>query len=198
MLMFTLLNIFANIQRSTAIDYLQTHFQNQNVAVAYIYFDYKDRENQTAIRVVSALLKQVVSQLETTPQQIQQLYEESIRRAWLPDLTTLVEHLISCVCLFQSVYVVLDALDECEDDQQKDILTLLDELLVRPSVQLMLTSRSHLQRLKQLSVPSLRIDITADERDVRTYLHSRLEHERLSPDLRNEIVEVISQGAEGM
>jgi ankyrin repeat protein len=186
MLMFSCFYYLLLTSRSTAIDYLETYFQRQNVAITYIYFDYKDRENQTATRVVCALLKQVVSQLETIPPLVEKLFEESIRRASFPDLPTLWGHLISCLCLFESVYVVLDALDECEENQQRDILNLVDELLTQPSIQIMVTSRPHLQKIKQLTRPSLCIDITADKHDIRAYVYSRCEMRFWKPSVKGQ------------
>ena len=187
--------------RSIAIEYLCSFSQQQNIAVSYIYFDYNDRQHQTPLRILRSILKQVVSQLDTVPLHIVKLYEHSASRTSNPDLLTLLGQFTTCVNRFDIVYLLFDGFDECENNQQKDILTLIHEFLGHISVKVMLTSRSQLPRLPRL--PRLaefaHLTIKAEDTDIRTFLSSRLEAEPyLSQEFKNDIVEVISQKAEGM
>ena len=149
--------------------------------------------------VVRGMLKQALGQLEVIPLPVQRVYEESLAKATFPDPATLIGQLMACSGQFETVYIVLDALDECDEDQRIDILSLIDELLGNPSIRIMVTSRHHLQRVQPIRCPPLYMDINADDGDIRTYLWFHLERQEiLSPGLKKEIVEVISQGAEGM
>jgi hypothetical protein len=102
----------------------------------------------------------------------------------------------SCCADFDCIYVVFDALDECEDTQQEHILALVSELLRISSIRIMLTSRTQVQ-----TVPASTnvIDIKAEDADIRISRSSRLQGVRhLTQDLKHEVVEVIARGAEGM
>jgi hypothetical protein len=181
------------------IDYLRLHFQHQNVAVLYIYFDYQDRQNQKSIRILQTLLKQVVSQLDIIPSELVALYEECIRRNTSPDILTLLEQFLACCQEFDSTYVLLDGFDECDDSQQEQILSLIHKFLRQCSLRIMLTSRPYLHRLQTLFESSLLMEFKAEEEDIRKYLSTRLEKIRyLSQDLKSEIIDVITRGAEGM
>ena len=167
----------------------------------YVYFDYNDCLSQTELGVISNLLKQTISQLDLVPDSIKQLYEVSTKTNTNPERSVLLRQLLSCAERFDTVYVILDALDECDDSQQDDVLNLINILLSQSQFKIMLSSRPHLQRLQTLPESSDRIIISGEDidADVRTYLISRLKRERFLQDrLRNKIVEVISEQAEGM
>jgi hypothetical protein len=104
-----------------------------------------------------------------------------------------------CADRFDTVYVLFDAFDEVDKAQQDDILALIRRFIVHPSLRVMLTGRSYLPRLSKLLKPALLMTVNAEDGDIRTYLSSRLEREPyLSQESKNHILEVISDGAEGM
>ena len=124
------------------------------------------------------------------------MHEDCTNRATPPDFLAMLNEFRSCCSDFECIYVLFDALDECEDTQQERILALVDELLSISSIRIMLTSRTHVQ-----TVPASAnvIDIKAEDSDIRIYLSSRLQGVRhLTQDLKEEVVEVIARGAEGM
>lgn len=103
-----------------------------------------------------------------------------------------------CANLFDTVYVLFDAYDECDDTQRKHILALIREFLGQSSLKIMLTSRSQILRLP-MSPDFTQVMIKAEDADIRTFLSSRLEDELyFSPEFKKDIVEAISQRAGGM
>ena len=167
-------------------------------AVLFVYFDYQDRFNQTAIQVLRILLRQIIAQLDAIPSSIIDLYEECTSRDTPLDLSNVLEQFTSCCRHFDSVYVLFDAFDECDDNQQEQIRSLIEELLLQPSLRVMLTSRPYLRALQKLSETALVIPISAQEPDVREFLVSRLDGALLPQAFKNEIVDTVAQGAEGM
>lgn len=179
------------------MDHLKECFPKETVAVLYIYFDYQ--ESHTAVQVVRILLKQLVAQLDVVPFGFVKFYEECINGNATPHLASFLGHLVSYCAQFESVYILFDGLDECEDIQQDQILSVVQELLRQPSIMVFLTSRPHLQRLRNLPVYGVIMEIMAKEDDLRTYLCCRLETVRLvSKDLKHAIIDSITRGAEGM
>jgi len=151
--------------------------------------------------VLTSLLKQVISQLDVVPSAVEKIYEVSIATNTKPDRSTLLQQLILCAEKFRTVYVLLDALDECEIQQQERILAIIDDLLRQSAFKIMITSRPHLRWFHSLPESSIRLEIDAKDvdRDVHTYLSSRVNRERfLVPTLKSKIVETISQQSEGM
>lgn len=127
------------------------------------------------------------------------LFEDCITRDVEPDIHALFQELKSCCAKFDSVYVLLDAFDECDTSQQGSILSLVRELVFHPSVKAMITTRPYLQGVHALSEMALVVDIKARDTDVRAFLVSRLQSvQYLSESLKSEAIEVISGGAEGM
>lgn len=182
---------------SSAIDYLLQTYQNS--ATLYVYFDYKEGQRHTAIRVLRSLFKQLVAQLEALPHAVIKLYDDCLKRAVGPDLGTLLRHFISLFAEFDSVFILFDAFDECEDPHGH-ILRLLQDFITQPAVRVLVSGRLQvIQRLQDFSASYCIFNIYADCDDIQTYLTSALKNQRyITPDLKNEIVEVISQRAEGM
>jgi len=166
--------------------------------VLYIYFNEVDRQSQTASTILRKLLKQVVEQFDTVPAQISQMYESSVTTGSTPDRNTLSQNLKTCLNRFETVYILFDAIDECGDRQPK-IISLIQDLLTLSSVKIFLTSRdSEPQRLPSPPVLA-HLTVKARDPDIRIFLSATLETDTgLSQELKNEIIEVISQKAEGM
>ncbi len=111
----------------------------------------------------------------------------------------LLEQFISCSEEFEYVFLLLDAFDECDNDQQEAMLSLIHQFKSQSSIRIMLASQPHLQKLGTLSECAITINLSASDSDVRTYLSFRLERERfLSQGLKSKIVEKVGQGVKGM
>ena len=181
------------------IDELCGVFKDQNIAVAFVYLDYQDRQHQTHIRVLRCLLKQLVTQRQKLPSFLGDLYDESMRGMTNLDALTLLAQFYSCAKEYDSVYLFFDAFDECGADQHESMLSTMSELLRQPSVKIIIATRHLLHRLQTISENALTIQIEARDDDLQQYLWSRLEKPTYpSRGLKKEIVDVITQGAEGM
>jgi hypothetical protein len=180
------------------VDYLQDQCRANRSAVLFVYFDYQDRFNQNAIQVLRMLLKQIIAQSDLIPSSIVDLYEECTSRDRPLDLSDILEQFTSCCRHFDSVYVLFDAFDECDDSQQEQIRSLIEELLLLRSLRVMLTSRPYLRALQNLSETAIVIPISAQDPDVREFLVSRLDGAILPQALKSELVDTVAQGAEGM
>ena len=186
------------ISRSIAVEHLCKLSRDHNVAVLYIYLSDIDLQRQTPSPILRSLLKQVVGQLDTVPADVSQMYQLSVATASNPDPLTLTENLKTCLTRFETVYLLFDAIDEC-GDRQATVINLVQELLHLPSVKILLTSRDpEPQRLPGPPV-LVRLTVKARDHDIRTFLTVKLDTDtNLSHDLKTEIIEVISEKADGM
>ena len=91
-----------------------------------------------------SLLKQLVYQMESIPDSIVRAYDRVVEkgRSGEPDRAGLVGLLADCFVKFSTVFVVLDAFDECADLERLKIATLLQQL-PQPQLRLFMTGRQH-------------------------------------------------------
>jgi hypothetical protein len=169
--------------RSIAIDYLKNKFRDENVKVVYVYFDYKAERTQTRIDIVRILLKQLLSQFDTVPPELESLYtlyDESICTSTNPDITTLTRFLTLCSQI-STIYAIFDAIDECSDVHQMEVLELFAHLQ-QSGYRLLISSRPHLhESLNQLS-DRQSLEVCANESDLRNYIIARLIKEGIVSD----------------
>ncbi len=127
--------------RSVVIDYLEHTFQQDDVGIAFLYFNSNDEANQTDGNCISSLVQQLVRRLAYIPDQVKALYSEYISQTTRPSLVEY-SQLLEVVCrLFSKVYIVVDGLDECHKESliPKGLLIEIQEL--SPSIRLLFTSR---------------------------------------------------------
>jgi hypothetical protein len=123
-----------------------------------------------------------------------------------PNETFFLSVLVECVERFSSVFLVIDAFDECAEDQTPIILKWL-QLLLESRLRIVLTSRPHirdspdfceddeLQRWLRESNP---LKILASQSDIKSYLQNKLKTvKRCGEQLKSKIVTSISSKAQG-
>lgn len=186
------------------VDHLQALFKDQNVAVACIYFNYKERIDQTACNVIASLSKQLIQAQSEASANVKSLYAKHIRQNTRPELGNLVQAFQSEIRSCAKVFIVVDALDECPEDNgvRQHILTELRSMAV--TVKLMFTSR-YLTAIERELQGAIRLDIQADEDDIRLYVkgrisreHRLMRHIQADSGLRDDIENTIVDKARGM
>jgi hypothetical protein len=130
--------------RSIVVDYLQTNFKNQNVAIACIYCNYKEQTTQTISELIASLLKQLNQDRRST-MSVKRIktfkfagrhHDDHKTR---PKLVDLVETLKSEIAMHSKVFIMVNALDECLESKQENLIQTLQALAC--TVNLMVTSR---------------------------------------------------------
>ncbi|KAI9726230.1 MAG: hypothetical protein M1834_009085 [Cirrosporium novae-zelandiae] len=180
------------------------------VAFAYFYFDFSDSEKQNAVNFVSSLVSQLCSQAFEMPELLEQLYERcnGSRRPDIVDLKEVLNEFATLTSL-DDIYIVVDALDECpKGESREELLELIEDLNAwSPSkIHLLVTSRpeldikSKLISLSRCKIISIQGSQTVS--DIKLYIDNRLAHEqklkRLPNDIKVEVKEVLTAGANGM
>lgn len=135
---------------------------------------------------------------------IRNLYDAHVNKKTSPTPTELLGALKSEIGAFSKVFIIVDALDECSEDNNRRA-NLLDALLSLPkNVKLLVTSRP-LPTIEIDLEGIARLDIRADDKDVRMYVKGRIPREKRlarhigkDPDLGETLVETIVNSAKGM
>jgi hypothetical protein len=170
--------LYLRINSSTIVKGLQDLCSNdENKVMVYHYFTYTDRRSQ----LYDTLLKSLVLQLSKRSKMSQELviaaYLEADNGARPPDRDELVETLYGLLVLFGSVYIVLDALDECSE--RGDVFDFLEDLRGRklPGVRVLLSSKTMEEieeALDPLFVDKVHIQSSFVDNDIRKHVAFQL------------------------
>ncbi|EEU36945.1 uncharacterized protein NECHADRAFT_20595, partial [Fusarium vanettenii 77-13-4] len=171
--------------------------------LAYIYCDFRRRNEQTVEHFASSLLKQLAEKQSTLPDAVRQLYERHKTSRTEPSLRELVESLRSVTQLFDHVFVVVDALDECQESNHclPRFLSELFDLQKQLGVNLFATARP-LGHINSSFEKAISIEIRAHSEDVRKYVSGRLGELPMivqrNSKLQEAIMDNISRVVDGM
>lgn len=197
--------------RSIVVDHLLPFTNNLNhdkIGVLAVYFQYDSRNLQTSDNIARSLCRQILYQLEIIPASLEAAYKRSKEGniSAPPDPNFFLSLLAECVGQFSSVFLMLDAFDECSDSQIPTILKLLQKLL-ECQLRVFVTGRPHI-----LDSPHIRedddsqqwlqerstLDIIASPRDIEIYLKGKLERtKRIDETIKSKILSTVSTKADG-
>ena len=173
----------------------------ENVAIIYIFFDFNSQETQTPRNVAASYLKQILSHLHVLPPEIQKLYDDCHRNPipQKPALDILVSAFVSAASQFVSVYLLIDAFDECDSLCQDEMISLVIELSSIQNLHLLVTSRPSVGRLRAIVAPESTINISAESKDIDLYLSAKLRKEQfLTTKVKDEIAKNLATRVKGM
>lgn len=136
-------------------------------------------------------------------EEIHGLYDRHLNRETRPTFTELSESLQGESRKFSTVFVVLDALDECPELQQTraKVLSVMCKL---KTVQLIVTGRPHITDMTHTFEQAVRLDIHASNSDIEKYINGQIEMEKNlkkfkeGDELRKTIKDTIVNKVDGM
>jgi len=186
------------------IDYLRRTLCEEDVGIAFIYCDYKGKEDQTVANLIASLLQQLIQRHLVVPSKVRTLYEQHVSKRTRPTLAECSELLLSELTSYPRAFIIVDALDECNETNGTRS-SLIAELQRLPSTTNLLITSRHVPNIESELNQPRRLEIRASDMDVRTYLEDRIEREsRLKrlvqedPSLRNTIIDTIVEKVQGM
>src|SRR5689334_9598922 len=123
-----------------AIDHLLKIARSSSVGVAYVYRNYKAREEQDATSLLAAILKQLVQARPSLVEPVERLHQQHDKKGTKPSLDEIFGTLRSVLANYSTVHVVIDALDECRDSRtRRQFLAELRDLQAGTDLRLMVT-----------------------------------------------------------
>jgi hypothetical protein len=184
------------------IDQLRCAFTDQNVAIAFFYFDYLDQDHQSPENVVASILKQLVSYKSMLPRPVAELHERLEKQRGHPKLQDLVTTLLLTCQEFREVFIIIDALDECDAKRHRQPFLKVLKDLKNASVKVFVTSRPYPDDIKRHLDASPEIIIEASDSDIRKYLAHKIDQDGrpdlIDESLKDKIVTDVVNGAQGM
>jgi hypothetical protein len=146
------------------------------------------------------LLKQLVQSRPDIAAPVTQIYDHHSKRKSRPSLDEILWVLQSVCSNYTTVYIVVDALDECadRDGARGRLIDKLRELQARIDVRLLFTSR-FIPEITQKFQLNLILEVRAREEDVRRFLAGQMPRlpnciqrdEKLKQAVQNKIVEAV-------
>ncbi|KAK2795967.1 hypothetical protein FQN50_009649 [Emmonsiellopsis sp. PD_5] len=192
------------ILTSVMIEHLQTRFlASTNIGIAYIYCNFRRKSDQKAEDLLASLLKQLAQGLPSVPDSLKTLYTKHTKAQTRPSFREISETLQSLVMAHSRVYVLVDALDECQmsDGHRTTFLAELFSCYSKCEMNIFATSRFVPEIVQQFK-SGLSIEIRASNDDVLAYLEGRMGQlpsfvQRNQP-LQEEIKKCITEAVDGM
>ena len=154
-----------------AIDHLQKFVQNSSHGVAYVYCNYKDKEQDIA-SILTAVMKQLIQGRSSAIGSAERLYQQHAGRG-RPSLDEIHNALLDVLGHYPSVYIVVDALDECPYATRCLFLAELRALQAVQDIRIMATSRFNLD-IQDTFKDALKLEVRASNEDVKRFVASQI------------------------
>ncbi|KPM39643.1 hypothetical protein AK830_g6898 [Neonectria ditissima] len=159
------------ILTSIVVEHLKTRFQDdKSGGIAYVYCDFQRQDEQTPRELLASILKQLIQSLPGFPQSMKSLCEK-YKGVGHPSLEEISMVLQSTAKFFSRVFVLIDALDECQESDGNRIRFLAEvfKLQTNSTVNIFATSRLRdlypasrkLQHAVAIEVGTARFDLCA-------------------------------------
>ncbi|KAL8841013.1 MAG: hypothetical protein Q9176_003585 [Flavoplaca citrina] len=189
---------------SVIVDFLgKVQTKATSTGVAVIYCEFKERQMQTPENVLAGACVQLAQQSSgPLPKALVDIYESHSKLRTRPNCAEVLKILDEVVHDFNTVYLVIDALDE-SSEQNRNIL-LKQTKALSGKIRLLVTTR-HVDDIVNRFRNCPRIDIRATDADLTKYISSRVSTEnrlkrilRDHPPLGNQLCKRITAKADGM
>lgn len=187
---------------SIVIDHLCNTFQNEaDIGIAYLYCNYRRKEEQNPNQLLLSLVKQLVQELPSVPDGLKSLYERHKDKRTRPSFDEISAVLHSVIVVdYSRVFIIIDALDECHgsDGHRQKVLSEVFSLQAKTATSLLATSRFIPEITKKFE-GSIFLEIRASDEDVRRYLDGKIPQLRpfvsrnlaLQEEIKTEIIKAV-------
>ncbi|KAJ6527979.1 ankyrin repeat-containing domain protein [Mycena vulgaris] len=153
--------------------------RGKSCAIAFFYFDINFKEGQPVEAAVRRLVLQLSDQAPDPYGALDKWFKSSGGQI-VPDYNALVEILEQLLRGLGHTYIVLDALDECEEGQHKLLIDLISKLRqwTETPLHLLITSQprdSFIRAFEKLEkVPCIYLKAEVTQEDIRSFVDSRI------------------------
>ena len=195
------------ILSSTIIEDVMRECENDpKKSVAYFFFSFNDTQKQSPDLMFRSIICQLIRHMEIPPR-LDALYSSCQRSQRRPTAAELTEVIKTVVQHYSDTYIIIDALDEC--NQPTELIEVIEILELLQNTHLLLTSRK--ERYLEKALESLVEDhnticLRCDkvDEDIQKYVRYQiscnkdLKKWREIPTMKDEIENTLKRGAHGM
>ena len=172
--------------------------------MAYFYFDINDKAKQTSESLLSSLVLSFTAKSKNYLL-IDQLYEQH-DQLHKPTEDELLHLLMELLCRFKQVYMVIDALDECNDYCQlfDQVIRVIHEWQL-PQLHLLMSSRREQDMtvtIGEYTLAEISLSAGLVQNDIISYIHSVVgkDHRlrKWGHEVQEDVKNALIRGANGM
>ncbi|KAJ4860563.1 ankyrin repeats (3 copies) domain-containing protein [Trichoderma breve] len=189
------------IMTAIVVNHLLANFRNDpQIGIAYVYCNFRQQDEQTAEKLLTSLLKQLAQGQSPLPKTVKDLYDKYEKSRTRPSLYEITVTLHSIAAAYSRTFIVIDALDECQDLSRLRLLDEIFDLQGKTGANIFATSRIS-DTIKRRFDGYPTAEISANERDVLAYLDEQLSLRRseiINGDIRDKIRAGVLRAADGM
>ena len=185
---------------SLVVDRLCDKAKKQSIAVACFYVDFAAREEQSPTNMLGSLLKQIVGGLESIPDEIRQTFQDHKKVIGGRGLRVQeIVRMLQTVTSLQQTFICVDALDECAEGHQPEVLDSLRQILEKSvNTRIFLTARRHIrgEMERYLGARAAVLSVKPSNDDMMGHIRMRLSKDRcreaMDDSLEAEIIKSIT------
>jgi len=191
--------IFLTKSSCVAIEDLLQNYQpsRPRTAVAYYYFNFQAKEEQNFINLLRSILLQLCCQCPDLPTSVHYLQRDANQGSAFFDenLVIIVEEVLQS---FREVYIVIDAFDECE--QNEKVINWIQKLVENKDgrLHLLISSRQDYRfrsALESYTTEVIALDEYAFEKDIQLFIREQLSinprMKRWSPSVQHDVEQIL-------
>ena len=167
------------------------------IGIAYLYCNFRQQEEQKAEELLASLLKQLAQEHSAILPTVKDLYDRHKIMQTRPSVDEISKALQSVAVVYSTVFIVIDALDECR--VRTRLLPEIFNLQIKSGVSIFATSRSIPDIIEKFR-GSISVEIRATEDDVQRYLDGRISESEsgVLKSCREDIKTEITKAVDGM
>ena len=183
-----------------ALGHVYRMAEHDDIGIACLFCSYKTQPDQYAPSLLASILKQLVQTRADLAAPAMHVYQKHSMRGTKPSLDDLMQALLAVCSSYPTVYVVVDALDECtnKDGARYQLIDKLRDLQSRSNVHLLFTSRD-IPEIKQKFNLDPMLEVRASEEDVGRYIQGQIDRlptcialdQDLQRTVQNRIIKVV-------
>ena len=190
------------ILTSIVVNNLYAKFEKDpNIGIAYIYCSFKRNDEQKLEDLLLSLIKQLAQGRLSLPDSVKFLHNNHKDKRTRPSFDEISRALHSITTIYSRVFIVIDALDECQvsNDCRVKFLSEIFAIQTKHETNLFVTSRFIPDIAEKFNQSTL-LEIRAHTEDVRKYLDGRISQSESNflKGYREEIKTEIIKAVDGM
>ena len=166
------------------IDHLSGRYELcTGIGITFIYCNYT--ESRSSPEYIRLAIKQLCRRIPSLPLKLEKVYEQHYKNHSQPSYQDLQDIFLATGQQFNSVFFVLDALDECALDQRADLCNFFAGLVEQVStstgygpVKLFVASRKELdieRAFLRRSFPAIEVEAAKVDSDIELYVKAQME-----------------------
>jgi hypothetical protein len=194
------------LHSSNVIEYLTSKYAlDGTVGLAFAYYDYQSPKLAELPRVLAALVKQLCRRKSEIPASFLKVKRGAMPPSQLGDRKSF----ITAADQFNQTFLVVDALDECEEPKRHKMLQFLQEIVDSPLIiKVLVTSRREADIVREFELlkrPTVMVEARNVAADIEKYVTDEVQRLRgakrlyvKSDKLELEIIKTLRGKADGM